>query len=137
MLQKGIRICPIHRIDRNADAGSDRELLPLELVAAIHRDLSAIDPSPFAYIQCYSMGRDPEAEIRRGGGVGPIPGAYHLLAGELPVPEVSAQQLREHARTRFELSPITRKYPICIGRDAARWHEGLRRLQPRSAIYRR
>jgi len=87
-------------------------LLPVQLAAAIHRDLSAIDPSPFAYIQCYPMGRDREVEIRRGGGAGPIPGAYHLLAGELPVPEASAQQLREHARIRFELSPlIQREYP--------------------------
>jgi hypothetical protein len=33
-----------------------------------------------------------EVEIRRRRRVGPIPGAYHLLAGELPVPEASAQQ---------------------------------------------
>src|SRR5262249_11191035 len=32
------------------------------------------------------------------GYVGPIPGAYHLVAGRLPVAEATAEQLRESAR---------------------------------------
>src|SRR5262245_36553510 len=54
--------------------------LPIELCFAIHRDLSQIDPAPFQYIQCYALtARLPD------GYVGPIPGAYHLIAGALPV----------------------------------------------------
>jgi hypothetical protein len=67
--------------------------LPLELGFAIRRELAGIDPAPFRYIQCYAKTPEPEE-----GFVGPIPGAYHLVAGRLPVPEATAEQLREAAR---------------------------------------
>ncbi|MFL5732906.1 MAG: hypothetical protein ACJ78Q_06860 [Chloroflexia bacterium] len=67
--------------------------LPVELAVTIHRDLAKIDPAPFSYIQCYAFqGDGPQ------GWVGPIPGAYHLVAGRLPVPEATAGQLRASAR---------------------------------------
>ena len=71
--------------------------LPLELSIAMHRDLSMLDPSPFGYIQCYALpGRlvadHPIAYL------GPTPGTYHLLAGELPVPEASAAEVRNEVR---------------------------------------
>ncbi len=68
--------------------------LPLRLCLAIHRDLSRIDPAPFRYIQCVALaaaGAAPDF-------VGPVPGAYHLLAGRLPEPESTAQRLRDAAR---------------------------------------
>jgi hypothetical protein len=41
------------------------------------------------------------------GFVGPIPGAYHLIAGRLPVAEATDQQLRESARGALaELNPM-------------------------------
>jgi len=75
--------------------------LPLELAFAIHRDITKIDPAPFRYIQCYPLSSElPE------GFVGPIPGAYHIVAGELPVPEATAEQVRAAARKALtELNP--------------------------------
>jgi hypothetical protein len=77
--------------------------LPLELAFAIRRDLAGIDLGPFRYIQCYTRRPEPEE-----GFVGPVPGAYHLIAGRLPVPEATATQLRESARQALTgLSPAT------------------------------
>jgi hypothetical protein len=74
-------------------ASSDGHL-PFELTVSIHRDLAHIDPAPFRYIQCYAF----STEMRKGW-VGPVPGAYHVVAGRLPIPEATAEQLREKART--------------------------------------
>jgi hypothetical protein len=80
-----------------------RGQLPLELVFAIGHDLVGIDLGPFRYIQCYAKRPEPEE-----GFVGPIPGAYHLIAGRLPVPEATAEQLRESARQALtRLNPAT------------------------------
>ncbi|HEX8996499.1 MAG TPA: hypothetical protein VF812_10745 [Ktedonobacterales bacterium] len=68
-------------------AGAERQL-PFALAAAIQRDLARIDPAPFQYIQCYAEGSSPRA-----GQLGPVPGAYHLLLGRLPVAEATAEQL--------------------------------------------
>jgi hypothetical protein len=75
--------------------------LPLELGFAIRRDLVGIDLGPFRYIQCYPLKR------RLGEGwVGPIPGTYHLVAGQLPVAEATAPQLCASAsRALAELDP--------------------------------
>jgi hypothetical protein len=67
--------------------------LPLKLGLAIHRDLAKIDPSPFRYIQCY-----PQSANLPENYVGPIPGAYQLLVGRLPVPEATQEQLQRMAR---------------------------------------
>ncbi len=75
--------------------------LPLEVCLSIQRDLSKINPSPFRYIQCYAWSDTLPADH-----MGPIPGAYHLLAGKLPVAEATAQQLRDSARKALAaLSP--------------------------------
>jgi hypothetical protein len=66
--------------------------LPLELAFAIRRELEAIDLAPFRYLQCYPRRPQPEEGL-----VGPIPGGYYLVAGRLPVPEATAEQLRESA----------------------------------------
>ncbi|MHA2273988.1 MAG: hypothetical protein ACXACI_19245 [Candidatus Hodarchaeales archaeon] len=76
--------------------------LPLKLGLALHRDLAEIDPSPFRYIQC-----DPQATKLPEDYVGPIPGAYQLLAGRLPVPEATQEQLQGAARKALaELIPV-------------------------------
>jgi hypothetical protein len=67
--------------------------LSFEQSLAIARDLAGINPCPFAYIQCFAWPCSlPE------GYVGPIPGAYAVLAGWLPVPEASAVALQAGAR---------------------------------------
>lgn len=67
--------------------------LPLPLGVAIHRELAAIDPVPFRYIQCYAL-----TDRLRPGWIGPIPGAHHLVAGRLPVPPATADALRASAQ---------------------------------------
>ena len=76
--------------------------LPLRLGLSIYRDLSKINLAPFRYVQCATLpSRLPE------GFVGPVPGAYHLVVGRLPVAEATAQQLRESARGALvELNPV-------------------------------
>ncbi|MGD9146896.1 MAG: hypothetical protein PVI80_15125, partial [Anaerolineae bacterium] len=75
--------------------------LPLELGFAIRRDLEGIDLAPFRYVQCYPHTRQPPQDWVR-----PIPGAYHLLAGELPVAEATDDDLRRSARQALaELDP--------------------------------
>jgi hypothetical protein len=78
--------------------------LPLELSVAIHRELATIDPAPFSYIQCDAVpvGKPTSGEI------GPVRGAYHLLAGRLPVPEATEGEIRESARKGLsELDPTS------------------------------
>ena len=71
--------------------------LPLDLGFAIRRDLIGLDLGSFRYVQCYAHRRELQQ-----GFVGPIPGAYHLIAGELPVPEATDQELRVSARKALE-----------------------------------
>jgi hypothetical protein len=66
--------------------------LPFELTVAIHRDLARIDPAPFRYIQCYAFSTQ-----MREGWVGPATGTYHVVAGRLPIPEATPEQLIESA----------------------------------------
>ena len=75
--------------------------LPLDLAFAIQRGVAQIDPKPFRYIQCYA-----HADTLPPGYVGPIPGAYHLIAGRLPVAEATAADLRASAaRSLASLEP--------------------------------
>jgi hypothetical protein len=78
-------------------AFSDRGQLPLELGIAVRRDLESIELWPFRYVQCYVRRAQPEPGL-----VGPIPGAYHVVAGELPVPEATAEELRLSARKALD-----------------------------------
>jgi hypothetical protein len=71
--------------------------LPLELGCAIRRDLEGINLVPFRYVQCYLRRPEPDPNL-----VGPIPGAYHLVAGELPVSEATAQDLHRSARRALD-----------------------------------
>lgn len=78
--------------------------LPLSLLMAIHRDLALIDPSPFRYIQCYAL---PCATPP--GQTPPVPGAYTLLAGRLPVVEATNAQLCDSARQSLaRVEPLSR-----------------------------
>jgi hypothetical protein len=74
------------------DAFDPRGQLPLSLGLAVRRDLEPIDTAPFRYVQCYARDCRPQA-----GWVGPIPGAYHLVAGRLPIPEATTAELRASA----------------------------------------
>jgi hypothetical protein len=71
--------------------------LPLEVGLVIQRDLAQIEPAPFQYIQRYAL--PPRLPAQR---VGPIPGAYRLLVGILPVPEATEKQLQMTARMALE-----------------------------------
>lgn len=78
--------------------------LPLPLLTAIHHDLAPIDPSPFRYVQCYAL---PCATPP--GQTPPVPGAYALLAGRLPVAEATSAQLYDSARLALaRLEPLSR-----------------------------
>ena len=77
-------------------AFSAGEPLPLEQQMAIHRDLSLIDTGPFAYIQCYAFG-----SCFPDGWTGPVPGAYRIIAGRLPLPEATEEMLRRSASARL------------------------------------
>ncbi|MDQ6642850.1 MAG: hypothetical protein M3Y76_00170 [Chloroflexota bacterium] len=77
--------------------------LPLELCLAIQKDLSKIDPAPFQYIQCHAYSRRLPP-----GKVGPIPGAYTVIAGSLPIGEATAQELYDAAKkalTTLDIAP--------------------------------
>jgi hypothetical protein len=83
--------------------------LPFVLAAAIQRDLARVDPTPFQYIQCYA-----ERSVPRKGQLGPVAGAYHVVLGQVPVPDATAAQLHEAARAALErLDP----YPRYIAED--------------------
>ena len=76
--------------------------LPLALAARIHADLAQIDPAPFQYIQ----NRVERADLA-GDQLGPIPGAYRLLYGVLPMPEATEAQARASARAALDrLDPL-------------------------------
>ena len=80
-----------------ADSAFDRDgILPLDLGLAVHRDLAKIDPTPFEYIQCQAL-RSRLTEGNELSSMGPIPGTYHVLVGELPVPEATADQVYDRA----------------------------------------
>ncbi len=66
--------------------------LPLDIGVAVQRDLAHIDPAPFRYIQCKLASATGTQRI-----VGPVSGAYYVLAGRLPVPEATVEQLRNGA----------------------------------------
>ena len=77
--------------------------LPLDLLLAIHRDLANIDCAPFRYIQCYAL---PCATPP--GQVPPIPGAYTLISGVLPVPEATSEELIASARASLaQIEPVS------------------------------
>src|SRR5581483_8556054 len=68
-------------------AFGDDSQLPLDLCIAIQRDLARIDPAPFGYIQIRALAGVPGPDH-----VGPIPGAYAVLTGTMPLPEATEQQ---------------------------------------------
>jgi len=78
-------------------AFSSHGQLPLELGIAVRRDLEGIRLWPFRYVQCYARRPEPAPGL-----VGPIPGAYHLLAGRLPIPVATADDLRCSARQALD-----------------------------------
>ena len=79
--------------------------LSMDVGVAIQRDLACIDPAPFLSIQGYPLPpRTPP------GWVGPIPGAYVVIAGRLPVPEATEQELQASARTALSHPELTLPY---------------------------
>ena len=78
-------------------AFTNRGQLPLAVCLAIHRDLSKVNPAPFRYIQCDALPKTPRVNH-----VGPVPGTYHLIAGHLPVPEATEEQVREAAHRALQ-----------------------------------
>lgn len=75
--------------------------LPLTLALAIHQDLARIDPRPFRYIDLSPEPRTPPA-----GEMGYYIPPYHIIAGTLPLPEATAEEVRELAREELaELEP--------------------------------
>ncbi len=107
------------------DAFDAPNQLLLDVAFRIRRDLIKLDPAPFRYVQCY-----PESRELRPEWVGPIPGAYHLIAGDLPIPEASAADLRESAAaglSSLDPNPM-RIVRSLLGRGAGRFSRNLRLL---------
>lgn len=100
-------------------------LLPLDLAFAIQREVAQIDPAPFRYIQCY-----PHAEALPPDFVGPIPGAYHLIAGHLPVPEATAVDLRDAAARSLQALEPDHAFSMSglLGHGAGRFQRKIRLL---------
>jgi len=99
--------------------------LPLELGFAIRRDLEGIRLWPFRYVQCYVRRPEPEPGL-----VGPIPGAYHLVVGRLPVPEATADDLRRSARQGLDELDTTPDFIMgkLLGPGGVRLERNLRLL---------
>jgi len=76
--------------------------LPFETCLAIQRDLAQLDLAPFRCIQGKTFSAVLPADH-----AGPVPGAYLLLAGKLPVAEATKEQLWESAR-----DAITTRNPL-------------------------
>lgn len=76
--------------------------LPLELCVTLQRDLARIDPTPFQYIQGYALPPQPRKGI-----TGPIPGAYHVVTGRLPVPEATEEELQAAARHALQTLDVS------------------------------
>ncbi len=70
--------------------------MPLEVAAAIQEGLAKIDPAPFQYIQCYPLPERPQAEESKSDFI-LVPATYHVLAGSIPRPEATAEQVRDKA----------------------------------------
>ncbi|PFV81595.1 hypothetical protein COL05_13650 [Bacillus sp. AFS059628] len=77
----------------------------MELYLEIHRDLSKIDTNPFNYIQCEAL-----ADKLPEGFVGPVPGAYQIVAGRLPVKEATNEQLKQSAIKALNNIIVVPKY---------------------------
>ena len=107
------------------EAFSWRGQFPLELGYAIRRDLESIRLWPFRYVQCYVHHNRPEP-----GWVGPIPGAYHLVAGRLPVPEATADDLRRSARRALDELDATPDFVLgkLLGPGGVRLERSIRLL---------
>jgi len=62
------------------------------------------EPTPFCLIQCRAFAMFPE------GHTGLVPGAYHLLAGRMPIAEATLEELVLSARQTFQqLIPLPPK----------------------------
>ena len=97
------------------------DMLPFETCLSIQRAMSQIDPAPFRYIQCY-----PHSNMLPEGQTGPVPGAYLLLAGRLPVAEATRSQLQESAREKIAaLNPVPQYILGCLlehGKGRLSWN---------------
>ena len=88
-------------------AFSEDGALPLSLGIAIQRELARIPLGPFQYIQGFAWpSRLPD------GFVGPIPGAYAVVAGRLPMPEATVDDVLAAARKALDaLNPLPPSLP--------------------------
>jgi hypothetical protein len=106
-------------LDEQAFGG--RGELPLATCLAIQRDLAQIDPAPFRYIQGKAFSAVLPSEH-----TGPVPRAYLLLAGKLPVAEATKEQLWESARSRIStlsaLPPYLAPSLLQYGKGRLAWH---------------
>jgi hypothetical protein len=78
--------------------------LPLDLAISLHRDLARLDPAPFQYIQTQAVFPQPHGE-HENAQLGPVSGAYHMLWGDLPVPEATREQAIQSAHRTLKRIP--------------------------------
>lgn len=73
------------------------KVLPLDFGLAIQRDLVAINLDPFNFVKCdVFLPRSPAHYISL------IPGAYHLIAGHMPVIDANEEELQAMAHAGLE-----------------------------------
>lgn len=98
-----------------------RGSLPVATCLAIQRDLAQIDPAPFRCIQGKAF-----SAVLPSDHTGPVPGAYLLLAGKLPVADATKEQLWESARSRIRTLSALPAYlaPSLLqhGKGRLAWH---------------
>jgi hypothetical protein len=78
-----------------ADAFDANGVLPWPLVRALYVDLAAVDPAPFAYVQC---------AVRRAEDAEPLNAPWWLLAGTCPAREATADEVRSSAARTLALT---------------------------------
>jgi hypothetical protein len=85
-----------------AEAFDQEGTISLPLAIMIHRELTRINVAPFQYIQGYTLPENPTMLLEKRQWIGPIPGAYHMVLGTLPIPEATAAQIIQSAKWTLE-----------------------------------
>ncbi len=80
--------------------------LPFDVALEIHRGLLAIDPHPFQYVQGRMKSADLPLHAGRPGELRVAPCTYHVLAGTLPVPDLTPAELHDEARRTLARLPV-------------------------------
>lgn len=112
--------------------------LPIELAAAIHRDLASVDPAPFQYVQTYAFARHA-TDAKPAHWISVIPGTYHLLKGSMPHPETTETQVIARCHHTLQSVPTwiagASRQLLDHGKDKLQRHARFRCTEVWPALY--